>query len=176
MLSPDAAPWTDLVRQTLERYEEPLLRKVAAKLVRPRSQWPPAELIDRCLQTLANVAVVDRRMQELEAGPRLLLQFIARSRQPRWRLGSLLEMLAATGSEPRPDEVLALLETGFLFPAHAKAGSNKSVHSRISISGWFRAQRRLLALLPSRRSRPLGRGQTGPDSLRCRTGTSCCCP
>jgi len=39
----DPAVWSDLLRQALGRYDEPLLRQVAAKLVRTRNQWPADE-------------------------------------------------------------------------------------------------------------------------------------
>ena len=54
---PDPAAWSDLLRQSLGRYDEPLLRRVAAKLVRTRSQWPADELIDRATATVLNAAV-----------------------------------------------------------------------------------------------------------------------
>ncbi|HEV8061518.1 MAG TPA: helicase-associated domain-containing protein [Gemmataceae bacterium] len=116
MLSLDPETWTERVRLTLASYDEDLLRQVAAKLARPRSQWPAEELIERCLQTLANPVVVDRRLAELGPHPRRLLSFMARSRRPIWRLGSLLEFLAASGGAADPNEVLPLLEMGFLYP------------------------------------------------------------
>src|SRR6266478_6485586 len=116
MLSLDPEIWTERVRATLASYDQALLRQVAAKLARPRSQWPAEELIERCLQTLANPVVVDRRLLELGPQPRRLLSFMARSRRPIWRLGSLLEFLAASGGTADPNEVLPLLEMGFLYP------------------------------------------------------------
>jgi hypothetical protein len=116
MQSLDPEIWTQRARAALENYDQELLRKVAAKLARPRNQWPVEELIDRCLQTLANPVVIDRRLAELGPQPRRLLSFIARSGRPIWRLGSLLEFLAATSSSPDPNEVLPLLELGFLYP------------------------------------------------------------
>ena len=41
---------------------------------------------------------------------------MARSRRPVWRLGSLLEFLTASGGAADPNEVLPLLELGFLYP------------------------------------------------------------
>ncbi len=116
VLSLDPETWTERVRLTLASYDEELLRQVAAKLARPRSQWPADELIERCLQTIANPVVVDRRLAELGPQPRRLLSFMARSRRLIWRLGSLLEFLAASGGAADPNEVLPLLEMGFLFP------------------------------------------------------------
>jgi hypothetical protein len=108
--------WSDQLRGTLELYEEGLLRQVAARLFRPRSQWPAEELIERSLATLANPAVVDRRLQELEAPGRQLLACIARSRQPRWRLGSLVEVVTALGGADGLQSVFQLFEAGLLYP------------------------------------------------------------
>ena len=49
MALPDPASWSDVLRRTLARYEEKLLRLVATRLVKPRNQWPAADLIDRIL-------------------------------------------------------------------------------------------------------------------------------
>src|SRR6266702_4477292 len=96
----DPAYWTELLRQTLMRYREPLLREVAARLVKPRGQWPVEELIDRCVAFVGNPVQIDRRLKELPAASRQLLATIAHSRQPRWRLGNLLELLVALGHPP----------------------------------------------------------------------------
>ena len=66
--------WSAYLRQTLERYDEPLLRQVTGQLVRPRSQWPVEDLIERSLATVANAAVVDRRLETLEPAGRRLLE------------------------------------------------------------------------------------------------------
>ena len=68
MSSADPAFWSDYLRQTLERYDEPLLRQVAGKLFKPRNQWPVDELIERGLATVGNAAVIDRRLKEAGAG------------------------------------------------------------------------------------------------------------
>ena len=57
----------DLVQNTLERYDEALLRQVADKLIKPRNQWPIADLIERSVATIGNAAVIDRRLQDLES-------------------------------------------------------------------------------------------------------------
>ena len=116
MPSSDACLWPDYVRQTLQCYDEKLLRAVAGNLLKPRSQWPADELIERSLTTLENAAVVDRRLQALELTQRRLLTCIGHSRQPRWRLGNLLELLAALGDGDGPHAIFALFEAGLLFP------------------------------------------------------------
>ncbi len=112
----DPESWTDTLRRTLACYDEALLRRVASRLVKPRTQKSVEELIDRSVATPANAAVVDRRLGELEPAGRKLLACMGHSRQPRWRLGSLVEILHALGHEEGPTPVLQLFEAGLLYP------------------------------------------------------------
>jgi hypothetical protein len=112
----DPARWSERVRKVLGRYAEPLLRQVAARLYRPRNHWPPPELVERCVGTLGNAAVIDRRVQGLDAPARQILALMAHSRQPCWKVGNLLELLAALGPGEGTRPVFALLEAGLLFP------------------------------------------------------------
>src|SRR5690242_2109718 len=109
----DPAAWSDLMRQALGRYDEPLLRQVAAKLVRSRNQWPAEELVERAVATADNAAVIDRRLRDLEPPARQLLALLAHSRQPHWRLGNLVELAVALGQREEPFRpILALFENG----------------------------------------------------------------
>jgi hypothetical protein len=112
----DPASWSERLRQTLACYDEPLLRQVAAKLYRPRSQWPVDELIDRCVQTLDNAPVLDRRLQDLELPARQLLACIGHSRQPTWSVGNLVELVVMLGHADGLAAVRQLLEAGLLYP------------------------------------------------------------
>src|SRR6266849_6593476 len=112
----DPAHWTDLLRQTLARYREPLLRDVAARLVKPRGRWPAEELIERCIAFAGNPVQIDRRLKDLAPAGRQLLALLAHSRQPQWRVGNLLEMLVALGHEADLQPVLGLLDAGLLYP------------------------------------------------------------
>ena len=112
----DSASWSDRVRGVLRHYDEELLRQVAAKLYRPRSQWPVDELVERCVATLENAAVIDRRISDLDPVSRKLLALIGHSRKPRWKVGGLLEMLAALGHAEGLRPVLTLLGHGLLYP------------------------------------------------------------
>ena len=112
----DPAYWSDYLRQTLRQYNEPLLRRVAAHLFKPRSQWPPEDLIERCLATLSNAAVIDRRLQDLEMPARRVLACMGHSRQPRWKLSNLLELLAVFGCSEGPQAVFRIFEAGLLYP------------------------------------------------------------
>jgi Helicase conserved C-terminal domain len=108
--------WIEQARTTLQGYEEGLLRRVAARLFRPRNQWPVADLIDRTLATLTNIPVLDRRIKDLSPPCRQVLALIGRSQQPRWAVGSLIEMLRMLGQNDGLEPIQTLFETGLLFP------------------------------------------------------------
>jgi hypothetical protein len=112
----DPTTWSDYLRRTLACYDEKLLRQVAANLIKPRSQWPIEELIERTVALLSNAAGVDRRLQALDEPARKLLTCIGHSLQPRWKLGNLLEILASLGGAEGPQTVIRLFEAGLLFP------------------------------------------------------------
>jgi hypothetical protein len=107
---------------TLRRYDEGLLRKVAGRLVRARNQWPVEDLISRSIDTLNNPAVLDRRLADLEPAARQLLSLIGHSRQPCWALGNLVEMMMALGAADGLAPVFHLLEAGLLFPLFEPPG------------------------------------------------------
>jgi hypothetical protein len=111
-----ADAWSERLRQTLEAYDEPLLRGLASKLFKPRNQWPVDELIERSLTTLGNAPVIDRRLQELDVAERRVLAVIGRSRQPRWGLGNLIELVIALGHADGLPPILHLFESGLLYP------------------------------------------------------------
>src|SRR5262249_43397052 len=116
---PLASPeyWSELLQRTLQRYDEPLLRRVAGRLVKPRNQWPAEELIERLVATAANAPVIDRRLEELEPAGRQLLAAIGHSRQPLWDLGNLVELAIALGQSDGLKPIVALFEAGLLYPA-----------------------------------------------------------
>jgi hypothetical protein len=108
--------WNQHTRQTLKRYDEALLRQVAHKLCKPRNQWPVDELLDRLVAALNNAVMVDRRLKELPAACRQILCVIGHSRQTRWPLGSLVEILVALGAPDGLAPLVTLLESGLLLP------------------------------------------------------------
>jgi hypothetical protein len=112
----DPAFWFDLQRQTLACYDEALLRQVAARLVKPRNEWPVEDLLERGAATAANPAVIDRRLRDLTPAARQVLALIAHSRQPCWHLGNLVELTIALGQGDGLQPVLELLEAGLLYP------------------------------------------------------------
>src|SRR5438270_12937256 len=91
--------WNNHTRHTLKRYDEALLRQVAHKLCKPRNQWPVDELLDRVVSAFNNAAMVDRRLKEMPAACRQILAVIGQSRQTRWPVGALVEMLVVLGAE-----------------------------------------------------------------------------
>ena len=108
--------WADRLQQTLQAYDEPLVRGLATKLFKPRNQWPLDELIERSLATIGNAPVIDRRLQELEPAERRVLALIGHSRQPRWGLGNLIELVMALGHADGLTPILHLFESGLLYP------------------------------------------------------------
>ncbi|HZY87880.1 MAG TPA: helicase-associated domain-containing protein [Gemmataceae bacterium] len=140
MAGADGDDWSDRLRRTLACYDEELLRAVAARLVKPRNQWPAEELIERGVGVAENLAVLDRRLREVEPAGRQLLALIAHSRQPCWHLGNLVELLLALGQEDGLKPVFHLLEAGLLFPVlgrwgEAPAGRVKNFEQWLAFPG-----------------------------------------
>jgi hypothetical protein len=108
--------WAERVQQTLERYDEALLRLVAGKLLRPRNHWPVDDLIQRSVETLTNAPVIDRRLKELPPAARKLLTIFGRSNRHTWGTFDLVWMLAALGHAEGLTPVQTLLESGLLYP------------------------------------------------------------
>ena len=111
--------WSAKVRDALGRYAEPLLREVAGRLVKPRTTLPADVLADKCLETLLNPPVVDRRVKDLPPAARKLLTVIGLSRRPTWKVGHLVTTLAALGHAEGLTPVVTLLEQGLLVPEMA---------------------------------------------------------
>jgi hypothetical protein len=108
--------WGPAVRTALARYDEPLLRAVAARLFKPRSQWPADELVGRAADTLANAPVLDRRLKELPPAPRQLLAVIGLSRRADWPVGQLLALLGTLGHNEGLAPIHTLLDAGLAVP------------------------------------------------------------
>lgn len=108
--------WTEQLRGTLARYDEKLLRQVAGRLLRLRSQANADELIERISASVSNAALIDRRLRDLDETHRSLLALIGMSRQPRWRLGALLELLSCFEVSDGMAVVFQLFEAGLLYP------------------------------------------------------------
>src|SRR5262249_17605745 len=142
----DLAYWNEYLRRTLACYDTPVLRQVVGNLCRPRNQWPGEELIERSLHAVDNPAVVDRRLQDLDAGCRRALALIGHSRQPRWQVGQLVEMLVTLGERDGLKPIHDLLQAGLLCPelrlaaAEEADGRAKKSSARVkSFEQWLTA-------------------------------------
>jgi len=114
---PDAEPdWSSRCRDAFALYSESLLRVVADKLVRARTKQPADELLDKATATLTNPPVIDRRIKDQPSVSRKVLALIGHSRQPRWKVGHLLTLLAALDHAEGFAPVETLLQAGLLFP------------------------------------------------------------
>ncbi|MBI2805137.1 MAG: hypothetical protein HYX68_09170 [Planctomycetes bacterium] len=140
-ISPDQ--WTSHTRHTLKRYDETLLRQLAHRLCKPRNQWPVSELLERVVTALNNAAMIDRRLKELPAACRQILAIIGQSRQNRWPVGSLVEIVVALGHEDGLAPLVTLLESGLLLPELHPLGTSpdeekSSVRARLkSVTTWL---------------------------------------
>ena len=112
----DDADWSSRCRDAMACYAAPLLREVAAKLVRPRANQPIDELLDKAVGMLTNPPVIDRRIRDLPEPPRKLLAIIGLSRQMRWKVGHLLALLPALGHDEGFAPIEMALRAGLLYP------------------------------------------------------------
>jgi len=124
----------------LDGYSETLRRSVAGTLLKPRNPIPIEELTERILTTLANPPVVDRRIADHSAPGRAVLAIMGQSRQPIWKVGHLLTMLAALGSTEGFAPIQSLLDAGLLFPVREFESSPLS-----GFQLWFGQEPRLNA-------------------------------
>jgi hypothetical protein len=130
----DSSYWSELQRHTLSSYDETLLRQVAARLVKPRNQWPIADLVERGVAATSNPVIIDRRLQDLSPPARRVLALIGLSRQPYWNLGNLVELTIALGHGDGLQPVLELLEAGMLYPSLMRRPSEEASSSN-GVSG-----------------------------------------
>ena len=107
---------TERLRDLFARYSETLLRDVASRLVKPRTVIPTDELIDKCLSTLLNPPVMDRRIKELPDAARKALTLMGLSRRTNWNVGSLVLALAALGHAEGLSPITTLLDNGLVCP------------------------------------------------------------
>lgn len=105
-----------LIRDALACYDEPLLRRVAGRLLNPRSHWPVEDLIERSVPALSNIPALDRRLRNLPPACRQLLAVVAHSQQPRWSVAGLVELLASLGQRDGLAPLVALMDEGYLLP------------------------------------------------------------
>jgi hypothetical protein len=117
---------------TLARYTEPLVRSVAARWLRLRTQWTGEEVRERLREALANPVAVDRTLKTVSPMARRLLHLLAIGRETEWRLRALADFLAVLDSGGGIAVVRELLEAGLLYPQLAGRTSQLA-----SISAWL---------------------------------------
>ena len=137
---PDTAHPDTLIETAFGLYAEPLLRDVATKLVKPRSPIPTDELIERCLQTLGNPPVIDRRIRELSEEAWALLVGIGASRRSVWQVGHLLALQATLGESTGTSTLNELLQSGLLSPL-----TTEGMEPIADFQLWYVSQHLLLA-------------------------------
>jgi hypothetical protein len=108
--------WTARTAEVLALYREGLLRAVAAKLVRPRSQYDVEVLRDRMMSALEDPVGLDRTLKPVSPAARQLLRLIDISCQPRWSVQTFADILPLLGHTDGLAPVIELLECGLIFP------------------------------------------------------------
>jgi hypothetical protein len=182
MIVVDPSYWSELQQHTLAGYDEALLRKVAARLVKPRNQWPVADLIERSAAVTSNPVLIDRRIQDLTPPARRVLALIGHSRQPYWNLGNLVELTIALGHSDGLQPVLELLEAGMLYPSltgmKRPPSTNGAASKKLkSFEQWMAAPGPAGLLVfapPAITARALGEDLGLPDLSEGRTGSVSC--
>jgi hypothetical protein len=149
------APALSACAATLARYAEPLLRSVAGRWMRLRTQWATDEVRERLQEALANPVAVDRTLKTVSPTARRLLRLIAIGRQTEWRLRALADLLAIVDPGKGIAAVRELLEAGVLYPQLAGRTSQLA-----SISTWLnQAPGQALSLVVVPLAAARGRGE-----------------
>jgi hypothetical protein len=105
----------DAVAAAWENYAEPLLRKVAARAIKPRQKLPAAELREKLRHWHENPPQVDRRLRDLTPPARTLLALLHLGKRCQWRVGSLLELASCLqGDDGKAIDGLKVTEELFL--------------------------------------------------------------
>ncbi|QEL16485.1 hypothetical protein [Limnoglobus roseus] len=155
----DYTTWTERVRETLDRYAEPLSRAVSARLVQPKIGQTVEDLADKAAATQTNAPVIDRRIRELPEGPQTLLRLVGLSRQPIWNVGQLITLSAAAGHADGFAPLQSLLEAGLIFPTQTPGNAPIT-----DFTAWFGGAGMLAASVfvhpaVAARSREIGTGE-----------------
>jgi hypothetical protein len=108
--------WLDQAKLALDLYRDALLRQVALKLIRPRSQYTSEELRQRMVAALDDPVGIDRTLRSLSPAGRQLLKLIDMSRQMRWPVAALVDLLPILGHHDGLAPVQELIEAGLMFP------------------------------------------------------------
>jgi hypothetical protein len=153
--------WIERTTQALDGYTETLRRLVVATLLKPRTPIPVEEITSRILNTLTNAPVIDRRLRELPPASRWLLTVMGRTRQPHWKVGHILGILASLGSTEGLDPIRSLFDCGLLYPDRpANAGELPGFEPWLAASGILEAK---LFALPAVAARARGEDLPFPE-------------
>jgi hypothetical protein len=109
--------WSEKLEMALSAYDVQLVRQIAARLLKTRSQWPTDDLRQRIRDAAGNAPVIDRRLKDLPQACVRLLGAIGASGRPDWKVGRLVEMLAALGHAEGLAPIQQLFEEGLIYPA-----------------------------------------------------------
>ena len=112
-------PTIETVRDTFERYEAVVRLTILSALAKPRQPMEMDDLTDKAMNVLLNPPVIDRRIRELPGACRKLLAVMAITRNYRWRIGDMLQVLSTLGHHDGLVPFLTLMENGLLYPALA---------------------------------------------------------
>src|SRR5439155_27083308 len=104
------------------------------------------------------------RLRELEPPARQLLALLAHSRQPRWRLGNLVELVISLGQREEPFRpILALFESGLLYPDLSAPRAVQSLRSFEQVLGLANGAGLAVFAHPAVAARALGAGLGLPE-------------
>jgi len=126
------APALSVCAATVARYAEPLLRSVARRWLRLRTEWTGEEVRERLQEALANPVTVDRTLKTVSPVARRLLRLLAIGRQTEWPLRALADFLAVLDPGAGVETVRELLDAGLLYPQLAGRTSQLA-----SIATWL---------------------------------------
>jgi hypothetical protein len=113
---PSNDTWSERLETALSAYDVQLVRQIAARLLKTRSQWPIDELRQRIREACGNAPVIDRRLKDLPEACVVLLAAIGVSGRPSWTVSRLVEMLATLGHAEGLTPIQRLFEEGLVYP------------------------------------------------------------
>ncbi len=109
-------PNLDSIRQTFEHYNLVLRRSVLSALVKPRQPLELDDLAEKAISVMVNPPMIDRRLRDVPSVSRKVLAIMAITRNYRWPIGDLLQVLVTLGHHEGLSPIQTLLEAGLLYP------------------------------------------------------------
>jgi len=121
--------------EVFARYDDELLRQVAGRLIRPRQHWSQDDLIERMSRALDDPVHIDRTIKPLSPVARQLLHLVGVSRQARWPVQGLADLLLFLGHVTGLAPVQELLDSGLLLPVLAPSQTVRSLEVWLGQAG-----------------------------------------